>query len=189
MYEVYTLGNVPYNQKWPNLFLLKQLKSGYRLEKPEDCSDDMWVIEDIKYSLNALLEQLSEIKCTFLIFYTLCHAGWIPCIISFLKMLDSKKYNLPEICFLISRYKVMLKCWQENPKNRPTFKELVKIFGNKLDALTRKSSLDAGYIDDLLLSDASAISNLAFELDTVIEDELEDENGRYVDPEVDKVCN
>lgn len=83
----------------------------------------------------------------------------------------------------------MLNCWQENPKNRPTFTELVKIFSNKLDASTRKNSLADGYIDSLLLSDASGISNLAFQLDTVNEDEPEDENVRYVDPEVDKVSN
>ncbi|XP_072038746.1 proto-oncogene tyrosine-protein kinase ROS-like [Amphiura filiformis] len=78
-------------------------------------------------------------------------------------------------------YEVMRGCWHEDAYQRPTFTDLVTKFNHIISGLTRKSSLEAGYIEALGLSDASGIGNLAFDAIAEEEEEKEDPaNARYV---------
>ena len=40
--------------------------------------------------------------------------------------------------FHSTRYQIMLECWHREPKQRPTFGELVKILGERLEDRTKE---------------------------------------------------
>ena len=84
LYEVFSLGQVPYSHIQHNSEILGELERGFRLKKPEFHTD--------------------------------------------------KKANENKLPFV---YKVMLTCWLENPKRRPTFESLHNDFRDFDAAMVR----------------------------------------------------
>jgi hypothetical protein len=115
LFEVFSLGQAPY-VNMENVEIMPYLQEGKRMQKPQNCPDEM----QVKHILENITPSFS--------------------------------------------YELMISCWDENPKIRPTF---TKICAN-LMKLLKRSSQDYNY-----LSIQSAENTAKFEFDWFGSDEEE----------------
>lgn len=107
IWELVTLGATPYpGIAVQNLFHL--LKQGYRMQRPDSCSQGLWVKIPIFFwqpASNVTFEKNFQL-------------GNSP-------MDYDKKF--------LSRYKIMRNCWHIEPEQRPTFQELANCWEKLLE--------------------------------------------------------
>ena len=101
-WEVFTCGGVPY-AGIPVASLLRELRSGHRLDRPSNisCSNDMYVL---KHSSFITTWSISAFQ----------NASTIT------------------TCF-VPRWSVVTSCWSASPRERPNFATLVNSFSDLLD--------------------------------------------------------
>lgn len=93
-----TLGGNPYPGIAPER-LFNLLKTGYRMERPENCSEEMWAL--------------------------ICRSAASPlgAITPSTSFRQSQKWRL---FFLLLRYNLMLRCWKQESEKRQTFTDISK---------------------------------------------------------------
>lgn len=106
LWEIVTLGGNPYPGIAPER-LFNLLKTGYRMEKPENCTEEMWV-----YS-----------HCIINCFQYYYLNQKIPCPLHY--SIGTKKH-MNGYGLSWNRYNLMLRCWKQEPDKRPTFSEISK---------------------------------------------------------------
>lgn len=117
LWEIVTLGGNPYPGIAPER-LFNLLKTGYRMERPENCSEEMWAplchfttSPHFSFPLRAVTPHLHtqarirgkrmENESTWKVFY-------------------------PMVQMFLHRYNLMLRCWKQESEKRPTFSDISK---------------------------------------------------------------
>ena len=112
-------GQVPY-AALGGQEIVRKLRRGERLPKPDGCSDEMYVFfikTRISFVFLAIFARGKVIKIFIFIFF-------------------------------IFSYDIMLTCWKANPKERPSFEELVHLTESLLsaEAVSKPMILDKCYL-------------------------------------------